>query len=246
MRNDPNSSPSPSTNPSSSSADSSSSRPSKKTQPPANAFRREFLDQLVERDEATIAGTEAETRGPWKVLQAPPAGGGGGGDGSDGKDNERWLVLRAWEKPEDVEPHATSLYREHALLWAAALEIASRGSNLGVGLTRDEEGLVISEWSAQTGPQTRGQTRLVELEQSLRRYQPGKLVDDSPALRRIRSTLQSLADLPTTVLITGESGTGKEVVVADALHAAVAKPPAPAQARREALTGCASRPCADR
>jgi len=160
MRNDPNSSPSPSNNPSSSSTDSSSSRPSKTTQPPANAFRREFLDRLVERDEATVAGTEAETRGPWKVLQAPPAGGGGGGDGRDGKDNERWLVLRAWEKPTDVEPHATSLYREHALLWAAALEIASRGSNLGVGLTRDEKGLVITEWCAETGLQTRGHIRV--------------------------------------------------------------------------------------
>jgi len=65
----------------------------------------------------------------------------------------------------------------------------------------------------------RDQTRLLELEESLRRFQPGKLVGDSAAIRRIRSTIQSLADLPTTVLITGESGTGKEVV-ADALHAA--------------------------
>jgi two-component system response regulator HydG len=65
----------------------------------------------------------------------------------------------------------------------------------------------------------RDQTRLVELEQSLRRCQPGKLVGDSPAIRRIRATIRSLADFPTTVLITGESGTGKEVV-ADAIHAA--------------------------
>ncbi len=65
----------------------------------------------------------------------------------------------------------------------------------------------------------RDQTRLEDLELSLRRCQPGNLVGDSPALRRIRSTIESLATLPTTVLITGESGTGKEVV-ADALHAA--------------------------
>jgi len=65
----------------------------------------------------------------------------------------------------------------------------------------------------------RDQTRLETLEQSLRRCQPGDLVGESPAVRRIRSTIESLAELPTTVLITGESGTGKEVV-ADALHAA--------------------------
>ncbi|MGD2114368.1 MAG: sigma-54-dependent Fis family transcriptional regulator [Acidobacteriota bacterium] len=65
----------------------------------------------------------------------------------------------------------------------------------------------------------RDQTRLEDLEQSLRRSRAGELVGDSPAIRRIRSTLESLAELPSTVLITGESGTGKEMVAA-ALHAA--------------------------
>ena len=136
------------------------SSPSPKTAPPpANAFRPEYLDKLVERDEATVAGTEAETRGPWQVLQAPPAGGGGGGRRDD-REQERWLVLRAWEDPEHTEPHAKTLYREHALLWAAALEIASRGSNVAVGMTRDEEGLALTEWSAESGPQTRGHIRV--------------------------------------------------------------------------------------
>ena len=64
----------------------------------------------------------------------------------------------------------------------------------------------------------RDQTRLESLEQTLRRVQPGELVGASPAIRRIRSTIESLAELPTTVLITGEAGVGKEVV-AEALHA---------------------------
>jgi len=65
----------------------------------------------------------------------------------------------------------------------------------------------------------RDQTRLEDLEQSLRRCQPGDLVGDSPAIRRIRATIESLGELPRSVLITGEPGTGKGVV-ADALHAA--------------------------
>jgi len=64
----------------------------------------------------------------------------------------------------------------------------------------------------------RDQTRLEALEQTLRRVQPGELVGGSPAMRRIRSTVESLAELPTTVLITGEAGVGKQVV-AEALHA---------------------------
>lgn len=65
----------------------------------------------------------------------------------------------------------------------------------------------------------RDQTRLVELEDSLRAREPGNLIGNSTAIRRIREAIRALADLPTTVLITGESGTGKEVV-ADALYAA--------------------------
>ena len=64
----------------------------------------------------------------------------------------------------------------------------------------------------------RDQTRLETLEKTLRRCQPGELVGTSPAMRRIRSTIESFAELPTTVLITGEAGAGKEVV-AEALHA---------------------------
>ncbi|MDA8077926.1 MAG: sigma-54 dependent transcriptional regulator [Nitrospiraceae bacterium] len=43
------------------------------------------------------------------------------------------------------------------------------------------------------------------------------LIGKSPAIQRIYSFLEALADVQTTVLITGESGTGKELV-AQALH----------------------------
>jgi len=158
MRNENDCSRSPSNNSSPSPSNSSPSSSARTPKPPANAFRRAYLDRLVEREEATVAGTEAETRGPWKVLQLPPAG--GGDDGGNSREPERWVVLRAWEEPEEAEPHGTARYREHALLWAAALEVASRGSNLAVGQTRDEEGLVISEWSPATGLQTRGHVRV--------------------------------------------------------------------------------------
>lgn len=64
----------------------------------------------------------------------------------------------------------------------------------------------------------RDQTRLEDLEESLRRSRPGELVGQSAAMRRVRAIVESLGDLPRAVLITGEVGAGKEVV-ADALHA---------------------------
>ena len=65
----------------------------------------------------------------------------------------------------------------------------------------------------------RDETRLTELERRLHQEQPSKLIGHSAAIRDIRDKIRSLADVPTTVLLTGASGTGKEVV-ADALHAA--------------------------
>jgi hypothetical protein len=127
-----------------------------------NAFRPEFLRKIIEREDAAVAGVEAELRGPWQVLELPPAGGGDGdgGGGDPDADAERWVVLGSWENPEEAEPTARFLYREHALLWAAALEVASRGSNLGVGLTRDSSGQVITEWNAGTGTRRLGHAKV--------------------------------------------------------------------------------------
>jgi len=120
--------------------------------PPPNAFTPEFLEALEAREDAPLAALEAELRGPWKVVQLPlAAAGGGDGNGGDGggekpdPDAERWVVLRSCEDPSQDEVSGTFRFREHALLWAAALEVASRGWDLGVGLRRDEHGQVIEE-----------------------------------------------------------------------------------------------------
>ena len=44
---------------------------------------------LVERDDATVAGTDTATRGPWQVLPAPPPRGGGGGRRDDPQPKRR-------------------------------------------------------------------------------------------------------------------------------------------------------------
>jgi PAS domain S-box-containing protein len=64
----------------------------------------------------------------------------------------------------------------------------------------------------------RDETQLVELERSLlERGRFHKMVGASKPMQRIYSLIDSLVDMPTTVLINGESGTGKELVAA-ALH----------------------------
>lgn len=64
----------------------------------------------------------------------------------------------------------------------------------------------------------RDETELVELERSLqRRGRFHGIIGSSAPMQRVYSLIESLADIPTTVLINGESGTGKELVAA-ALH----------------------------
>jgi len=64
----------------------------------------------------------------------------------------------------------------------------------------------------------RDETRLVELERSLKETQESStIVGKSAGMRKIRSLIKDLADVQTTVLVTGESGTGKELVVEE-LH----------------------------
>ena len=64
----------------------------------------------------------------------------------------------------------------------------------------------------------RDETELVELERSLqRRGSFHGIVGSSSVMQRVYGLIESLAGVPTTVLINGESGTGKELVAA-ALH----------------------------
>jgi len=126
--------------------------------PSPNAFTAEFLAKLHAREDAPFGATEAENRGPWQVVQLPPGGedGGRGGGSDSDRDSERWAVLRAWEDPATAEPSGVFVYREHALLWAAALEVGARGSVLAVGVERDDRGQVVSYWCAEEGTRTLG------------------------------------------------------------------------------------------
>lgn len=64
----------------------------------------------------------------------------------------------------------------------------------------------------------RDETRIDELEGQLNtRKGFGRIIGASTAMQKIYTSIEALADLPTTVLINGESGTGKELV-AEAIH----------------------------
>ncbi|NVN91275.1 MAG: sigma-54-dependent Fis family transcriptional regulator [Desulfuromonadales bacterium] len=65
----------------------------------------------------------------------------------------------------------------------------------------------------------RDETRLADLERSLnKRGRFHNIIGSSAPMQRVFALIETLADVPTTVLINGESGTGKELVAA-ALHA---------------------------
>jgi len=54
-----------------------------------NAFSREFLDKLYDREEAPFAALECEARGPWVAIERPVA--------ASVHRGERWAVHRSWE-----------------------------------------------------------------------------------------------------------------------------------------------------
>jgi len=99
-----------------------------------NAFTPEFLKKLYDREDAPLAALEAELRGPWKVVEIPVERA-----GAHPFDAERWAVLRAWEDPKVDPPAGTFRFREIALLYAAALAVASRGAVLSVRDAREDE-----------------------------------------------------------------------------------------------------------
>ena len=115
--------------------DCNSNPPSDSANATPNAFKPEFLQKLFDREDAPLAALEAELRGPWKVVDLPV----------EGKvpysfDTERWGVMRTWEDPEVDPPAGTFRFREVALIYAAALAVASRGASLTVDPDPDEGG----------------------------------------------------------------------------------------------------------
>jgi hypothetical protein len=99
-----------------------------------NAFTPEFLEKLHEREDAPLAALEAEMRGPWKVVEIPVER-----VDRSSLDAERWAVVRAWEDPKVDPPAGTFRFREVALMYAAAVAVASRGAVLSVRDARDDE-----------------------------------------------------------------------------------------------------------
>jgi hypothetical protein len=119
-----------------------------------NAFDPDFLAKRHEREDEPLAAVEAESRGPWIVVEtARPAPGGGRGSASY---PERYEVYRSWEDPETDEPTATFRFREQAYLYAAALEVGARGSVLTLGREPTEKGYEVIQWDIQGRPEVVG------------------------------------------------------------------------------------------
>jgi hypothetical protein len=66
------------------------------------------------------------------------------------------LVHTSSSAQHGATPSGTFRFHEHGLLWAAALQVASRGSDLGIGVRRDAHGQVIEEWLPERGQRTVG------------------------------------------------------------------------------------------
>jgi hypothetical protein len=129
---------------------------------PRNAFDPEFLRERQEREDEPLAASEAESRGPWIVVEAEPPS---PGAPDSGPLRRRWQVYRAWEDPETDAPTAGFRFREQAFLYAAALEVGARGSVLTLGREpREGGGYDVVQWDIQGHPEVVGRVALYDEE----------------------------------------------------------------------------------
>jgi hypothetical protein len=130
---------------------------------PRNAFDPEFLRERQAREDEPLAASEAESRGPWIVVETkPPTPGSGRGSAAS---RERYEVYRAWEDPETDPPTASFRFREQAFLYAAALEVGARGSVLTLGREpREGGGYDVVQWDIQGHPEVVGHVAVYDEE----------------------------------------------------------------------------------
>jgi len=127
-----------------------------------NAFDAGFLRRRREREDEPLAAVEAESHGPWIVVEGRPSTPGGF---EPGPLRRCWNVYRTWEDPETDEPAASFRFREQAYLYAAALEVGARGSVLTLGREPTEGGgYDVIQWDIQGHPEVVGRIAVYDEE----------------------------------------------------------------------------------
>jgi hypothetical protein len=102
------------------------STPNTRSDAPRNAFHPDFLKSRQDHEDEPLAAVEAESRGPWIVVEPPaPPRGTGASQGYP----ERYEVYRSWEDPETDSPAATFRFREQAF----SLRRGAGGGSPGLG-----------------------------------------------------------------------------------------------------------------
>lgn len=134
--------------------------------------------------------------------------------------DEPWLARPEWIEAEGVRGFAGQplLYQGDVLGVLAMFTRAPLESNALVGLRLIADHAAIAIANARAFEEIDELREQLELENTYLREEVreasmfGKIVGQSPALRKVVEQIDLVAPTPATVLITGESGTGKELV----------------------------------